>query len=738
MAAESRRTLRSMRDVHALLAAAGPGDREDLKAVRDWMTSLVDIELGPPEALERARAARDVIDRVLSGETTQPEAVLAGAVDVAAQVADLMDLWASGDTAPEPESGPSPPEEPPPRPKPVDRPSAVLPPDTDDELLREYIAESIDHIAASEAALLELETNPEDAEALNTVFRAFHTIKGTSGFLGLNLNQELAHKAESILSRAREGEIRLTGKYADLSLESCDLLKAMIQTLDGTAPGDALVIPPEYELLLARLKDPEGYVSDGEAAGSVVSPRVGDILVAEGKVSRDDAEQAAEGPPPIGEQLIKAGAAKSKDVAQALRAQRQMTGKSSSADATIRVSTGRLDSLINMVGELVIAHSMVAQDPDVIDGSRPRLVRNVSHSSKIVRELQDLTMALRMVPLKGTFQKMARLVRDLSRKSGKTVQFVTEGEDTEIDRNMVEVLNDPLVHMIRNSVDHGIEPPQDRAQHGKSESGTVRLRAYHGAGNVIIELTDDGRGLDRERIVAKAVERGLISSGEGMEDAEVFALIFQAGFSTAEKVTDVSGRGVGMDVVKKSIESLRGRIHISSQLGARTTITLQLPLTMAITDAMLVRVGQERYLLPTVSIEQSFRPDPGSLSTVEGRGEIVKLRGDIIPIVRLSALFSVDGALDDVHEGLLIAVEAEGKRCALMVDDLLGQHQVVVKSLGEGVGEIPGVSGGTILGDGRVGLILDVAGLLKIAHAGASVQQSKSKQAAADTASAVA
>ena len=311
---------------------------------------------------------------------------------------------------------------------------------------------------------------------------------------------------------------------------------------------------------------------------------------------------------------------------------------------------------------------------------------------------------------------MARLSRDLARKAGKQVQFVSEGEDTEIDRNLVETLNDPLVHMMRNSVDHGIEMPEDRRAAGKNTLGTVRLRAYHSAGNVVIELSDDGKGLDRDRIHAKALERGLIQPGDVLTDSDVYGLIFRAGFSTAEKITDVSGRGVGMDVVKTGIESLRGRVEVDSKPGEGTKLTIRLPLTMAITDAMLVRVAAERFMLPIVSIEQSFRPEAGQVSTVVGRGELVEVRGELLPVVRLYEVFDTPNAANKFEEALLIVVEGENKRYALMVDELLGQQQVVVKSLGRSMGQIEGVSGGAILGDGRVGLILDPAGLMELAH----------------------
>lgn len=601
-------------------------------------------------------------------------------------------------------------QEPAPNEGPQDNPT--LPQDADLELMGEFITECLDHISAGEASLLELESNHEDNDQINTVFRAFHTIKGTSGFLGMDHLQRLAHLAENLLDRARDGEIRIKGGYADLALKSCDVIRTMIEELEGVEPGQPLLIPDNYGELLGQLSDPEAAgVSDDADTEEM---RLGDILVGKGQADRKQVEKIAkdQGGKPLGEALLEEKAASASNVAKALRTQKKITGQRS--DATIRVGTGRLDTLINMVGELVIAHSMVTQDPDVASGTRTRLTRNVSQAGKIIRELQDLSMSLRMVPLKGTFQKMARLVRDLARKAGKSIQFITEGEDTEIDRNMVEVLNDPLVHMMRNAVDHGVETPDKRQAAGKDPTGTVWLRAYHSAGNVVIELQDDGKGLDRDKILAKAIDKGLIEPGKELTDSEAFGMIFLAGFSTAEKVTDVSGRGVGMDVVRKGIESLRGKIDVTSKPGEGSTFAVRVPLTMAITDGMLIRVGAERYLLPTISIERSFRPKKDILSTVTGRGEMVMVRGNLLPIFRLHRLFNVPDAITDLCQGMLIVVDGEESRCALMVDELLGQQQVVIKTLGSSIGHIPGVAGGAILGDGHVGLILDAVELVRL------------------------
>jgi two-component system chemotaxis sensor kinase CheA len=320
-------------------------------------------------------------------------------------------------------------------------------------------------------------------------------------------------------------------------------------------------------------------------------------------------------------------------------------------------------------------------------------------------------MSLRMVQINQTFRKMDRLVRDLANKFEKDVEFVTHGDDTEIDRNMVESLYDPLVHMIRNALDHGLEPPKERLANGKSPKGQVTLKAYHQGGNVVIELADDGRGLDTAKVLNRAVERGLIQPGESLSEAAIHNLVFQPGFSTAEKVTEISGRGVGMDVVKKSIEALRGKVDFASTPGHGSTLTIRLPLTLAIIDGMIVRVGDNRYILPTISINQSFRPKPEEYFTVKNQGEMIKVRDSLLPLVRLDRLVNVAGAVSDPSDALVVVVENEGQRRCLLVDEVLGKQEVVIKSLGERLKYVRTLAGGTILGDGRVGLILDVNGL---------------------------
>ena len=573
----------------------------------------------------------------------------------------------------------------------------LLPPDSDLSLLTDFIAESRELLEHAEAALLGLEIDPDDAEAVNTIFRAFHTIKGTSAFLALDYLTEFAHHAETVLSRVRDREIRCTGGYADLALRSCDMIRSLLDATQDALEGRGDALPDGYESLLSVVREPEA-AGISELGGR--APR-----------SDDDANET-----PDGTMLLSARDAFAASERSAAR--RPGSGSDRSADSSVRVRTARLDRLIEMVGELVIAESMISQDPILKQGGHIELNRKVTHAEKIVRELQDLSMAMRMVPLKAPFQKVARLVRDLGARSGKRIEFVAEGEETEIDRNMVDFLGDPLVHMVRNSVDHGIEPPEERRAAGKPETGTVRLSAYHASGNVVVALRDDGRGLNREKIVRKAMQQGLIATAEGMSDKDVYELIFAPGFSTADQVTDVSGRGVGMDVVRRNIEALRGRIEIQSVPGQGTTFLVRLPLTLAITDGMLVRVGGERYIVPTINIHLSFRPSRAALSTVAGRGEMVMLRDEVMPLVRLHRIFGVDGAKEEPTDALLMVVGDGNQRTALLVDELLGQQQVVAKTLGDGLGRVPAISGGAILGDGRVGLILDVNELLTLARHG--------------------
>lgn len=394
---------------------------------------------------------------------------------------------------------------------------------------------------------------------------------------------------------------------------------------------------------------------------------------------------------------------------------------------SIRVGTDKIDRLVNLVGELVITQSMVAQLVDrFTPDSLPRLREAVAEMDHHSRELQERVMAVRMLPIRTVFARFARVVRDLAQSLGKRVDFETCGEETELDKTVIERIGDPMTHLVRNAVDHGIETPEIRRQVGKPEAGRLVLSAYQKGGSIYIEIQDDGRGLDRDRVLAKAIDQGLVSPGDNLSDEQVHNLIFRPGFSTAASITEVSGRGVGLDVVKRNVETLGGAVTIQSSPGHGTTFRIKLPLTLAIVEGQLLRVGNEVYVLPLVAITESVRPTREALSTVFTSGETFSMRGEVLPLLRLHRIFGVTGAIEDARQALTVVVEHEGRRTALLVDELLGQQQVVIKSLGSNFKEIEGVSGATILGDGRVALILDVPGLLALA----SPRQPAARQAA--------
>jgi len=597
-----------------------------------------------------------------------------------------------------------------------------MPRDLEPELLSEFITEANDLISSAEEALLSLEVDPEDVDAIGKVFRAFHTVKGTSAFLDLTLITEMGHHAESLLSRVRDREIRYSGGYADLALRALDMIKELIVSVQVSLKGGPLTKPASYDELMELLADPEGAGITDEI-DEIQEPRIGDILIAQGRADRAEIEKIIASHPheQIGLALLKSKSASITEIGQALRTQQRMKASAKVIESSIRVSTQRLDRLIDMVGEMVIAHSMVAQDHLVLNNNNHQLQKKVNHTSKIVRELQDISLSMRMVPLKATFNKMARLVRDVSRKVGKNVRFVTDGEDTEIDRNLVDVINDPLVHMVRNAVDHGIEPSKVREQIAKPKYGVVELSAYHSAGSVVVEIKDDGQGLDRDVILARAKELGMfdadsIDTAKNLSDKEVYNIIFEPGFSTNKTVTNVSGRGVGMDVVRRNLESLRGQVEIKSEPGEGSVFKMSVPLTLAIIDGMVVRVGSETYVIPTVSIVSSLKPAPEDVSTVLNRGQMLSLQGSLIPLLQLAQLYNVKGQTNDQDKSLVVVVEDDECRTGLIVDDLVGRQQVVIKSLGERMRNIPGISGGAIMSNGRVGLILDVGSLVTFAN----------------------
>ena len=541
----------------------------------------------------------------------------------------------------------------------------------DPQLLADFILEAREHLSNIEAQLLVIEQAPANTEAIHSLFRSFHTLKGLAGFLELRAIQKVTHEVETLLDLARNGKFRLRADSIDHILAARDYVERWLKCLEAQ-PG--AVQPPAtarelIETIQALARGEEEPAPPPPAAGTETEPE------------------------PVGGKPVAAGA--------------------SSEASMVKVNTGKLEYLVDMVGELVIAQSMLRHDEDLAGLKAPRVQRNLAQLARVTAEVQKTAMAMRMVPIGQLFRKMARLVRDLSRKSGKRAELETAGEEVELDRTIVEELADPLVHMLRNSADHGLETPEERAATGKPATGRVWLKAWHQSGQILIEVGDDGRGLNRARILAKAVERGLATEGAALADSEVYGLIFEPGFSTAEKVTEVSGRGVGMDVVRKKIEKLRGRIEVTSEPGVGTKFLLRVPLTLAIIDGLVVKVGQDRFIVPISSVREMFRPTAEVLFTIEGRREMALVREKLLPVVRLHRRFGIPPRSENPCEGLLIVGEADGQPFCLLVDDMVGKQEVVIKSLGPIFQRVEGLAGGAILGDGRVGLILELSTLLK-------------------------
>jgi two-component system chemotaxis sensor kinase CheA len=390
------------------------------------------------------------------------------------------------------------------------------------------------------------------------------------------------------------------------------------------------------------------------------------------------------------------------------------------ADTTsIRVDTAKIDKLINLVGELVITQSMLSDLGTRFEmGQVHVLLERIAQLERNTREIQERVMSIRMVPIGTAFSRFPRLVRDLAGKLGKKINLVLSGEETELDKTVIEAIGDPLTHLVRNAADHGLETPEERLDNNKPETGVIKLHAFHEGGSICITVEDDGRGLNRDKILAKAVKQGLVSDSAALSDDQIYQLILRPGFSTADKVSDLSGRGVGMDVVKRNIESLGGTVSIKTAYGKGTAFTLKLPLTLAIIEGMTIRVGQETYIVPMLSILESIQPKPEAVKTVVGKGELIDVRGIYLPVVRLYDVFNLKPEYVDPEKAILLILETEGERVAVMVDEILGQQQVVIKSMEQNFRKVQGIAGATILGDGTVGFILDVRGLLEIARQG--------------------
>jgi two-component system chemotaxis sensor kinase CheA len=545
----------------------------------------------------------------------------------------------------------------------------------DPELGSMFVTDGLEHLGSIEQTILKLEAAPGDLALVNDLFRPFHTIKGNAGVLGIASIETFSHKLETWLDLARSGAHPIGPQEFDVVLKAVDVLTAMVTELPARVAGQPVTdLRDAQEAVLAAV---DALIGGGPQTPAAVSIE---------PVATPSAEPDA-APVWVEE------------------------------DSTIKVSTRKLDALVDLVGELVIAQAILAEHPAVQRSGDERVTRQLAQIRRITSDIQRGSMSMRMVPVRRTFQKMVRLVRDLSKRFDKPTTVTVIGEDIELDRKLVEQLTDPLMHMVRNTLDHGIEPREVRAAAGKAEPAEIQLRAFHRGGGVVVEIADDGCGLDTERIHARAIAQGLVNEAVPMSAAEIHELIFRPGFSTADRVTELSGRGVGMDVVRRNIQMLRGRIDIQTTRGLGTTFALHLPLTLAIVDGLVLGVGPDRFVIPTPSVQESLRPQPHQVHTTGGRPSMVQVRDRLIPLLHLGQAFGIHSARQLASEGTVVIAEDNGRPVALVVDELLGKREVVIRSLGEVFRGVRGIAGGAILGDGRIGLILDTGGLLALASA---------------------
>lgn len=636
-----------------------------------------------------------------------------------------------------------------------------------------FFDEADELLAEKERLLLGLDPASFDMADIDAIFRVAHSIKGGAATFGLADMTGVTHVLESLLDRLRKAEMALTAEHIEAFLSAKDVLQMLLR---GHRDGDA-VDQPEVDALLERLNAlaaAGGAVPAATPASSapkaaapkamrivrITMPGISDKDLAAlteelgllGRVSPVDADshsvllETAESCDDISALcafIVDPAALKITEAAKeapevdpayeifdlptmsvaaapkpaAERASQDKAVAHGSESSSIRVSVEKVDQLINLVGELVITQAMIEQRTHGLDPMlHEKLLNGVSQLTRNTRHLQEAVMSIRMMPMDYVFSRFPRMVRDLAAKLGKKVDFITQGAATELDKGLIERIIDPLTHLVRNSLDHGIESPDARVAAGKDPAGRLTLSAAHRGGHIVIEVSDDGGGLRRERILAKARQQGLAVT-DTMSDAEVWQLIFAPGFSTAETVTDVSGRGVGMDVVKRNIAALGGQVEIRSAAGTGTTVSIALPLTLAILDGMSVRSGDEVYILPLNYVLESLQPQPQDISCIAGQGEVIRVRGEYLPLISLRQMFDIGGEID-AGRGIAVILEADGSKAALLIDELVGQQQVVVKNLEANYRRVAGISGATILGDGSVALILDVSALLRGAKAG--------------------
>ncbi|MFV5926441.1 chemotaxis protein CheA [Klebsiella aerogenes] len=627
-----------------------------------------------------------------------------------------------------------------------------------------FFDEADELLADMEQHLLELDPQAPDIEPLNAIFRAAHSIKGGAATFGFSVLQETTHLLENLLDGARREEMRLSTEIINLFLETKDIMQEQLDAYKTSQQPDAESF--DYICQALRQLALEAQQQDAPAAAPVVAQPAPTAIAGGMRVSLTglkaneislmleelgnlgevhDPQQTDNSlevtllttaseedicavlcfvlepeqisfttPPTTAAKPLPTAEVVPPPVAQpqpaAVEPPKAPRAKASES-TSIRVAVEKVDQLINLVGELVITQSMLAQRSGNLDPvTHGDLLNSMSQLERNARDLQESVMSIRMMPMEYVFSRYPRLVRDLAGKLNKQVELTLQGSSTELDKSLIERIIDPLTHLVRNSLDHGIEDPQTRLAAGKSEVGNLILSAEHQGGNICIEVIDDGAGLNREKILAKAAAQGLAVS-DSMSDEEVGMLIFAPGFSTAEQVTDVSGRGVGMDVVKRNIQEMGGHVEIHSRAGKGTSIRILLPLTLAILDGMSVKVNEEVFILPLNAVMESLQPQAEDLHPMAGGERMLQVRGEYLPLVELYRVFDVAGAKTEATQGIVVILQSAGRRYALLVDQLIGQHQVVVKNLESNYRKVPGISAATILGDGSVALIVDVSAL---------------------------
>lgn len=594
----------------------------------------------------------------------------------------------------------------------------------DQELLEGFLTETTELLEKMDDDLVTLEKSPDDMELLNSIFRSIHTVKGASSFLGFELLVKITHKTEDVLNRLRKGEIQVTAEIMDVILEAVDLIKILVNDIRN---GE--IVERDLDSIIHKLIP---YISGTVAEATVLSApqetgAPADTSPAQEESSPQEETDAAAAP---GEPAADTTGGTSPPAPAAIRpappkAPPPARAEDISDNTTVRIDVKRLDDLMNQVGEMVLERNRILQ-MNIDYQTKENMVNFGDEFGKLAKridfvtsELQMQVLKIRMIPVEKVFKKFPRIVRNLSRDLGKEVELEIIGEETELDRSVVDEIGDPLIHLIRNSLDHGIELPEDRVAAGKPRTGKVVLSATHEGNQIIISIKDDGRGIDPEKLSRKAIEKGLVTEEQvaGMSQKEILDLIFLPGFSTKEKATDLSGRGVGMDVVRTNIRKLNGIIELRSEVGAGSEIILKLPLTLAIIQSLLVEVEHEVYSIPLAAVLETLKVENSSFHHIGGQ-EVLKLRESVLPLLRLQRVFGVSERSEKTDQSYIVVIGVAEKRMGLIVTRLLGQQEVAIKSLGKFLAKAPGIAGSTIMGDGRVALIIDPAGLMEMDDSG--------------------